>query len=72
MKSIEIIKKNINVDRVVKQLRKNPQDWDHQKRLKDSKSLVDRGFADLPVSALQLIIGGVKNEKDFVGDSNKH
>ena len=69
MKSIEIIKKNINVDRVVKQLKKNPQDWDHQKHLKDSKSLVDRGFDDLPVSALQLIMGGVKNEKDFVGDS---
>ena len=69
MKSIEIIKKNINVDRVVKQLKKNPQDWDHQKHLKDSKSLVDRGFADLPVSALQLIMGGVKKEGDFVGDS---
>ena len=26
MKSIEIIKKNINVSRVVKQLKKNPQD----------------------------------------------
>ena len=33
MKSIEIIKKNINVDRVVKQLKKNPQDWDHQKHI---------------------------------------
>ena len=69
MKSIEIIKKNINVSRVVKQLKKNPQDWDHQKQIKDSKSLIDRGFDDLPVSALQLIMGGVKNEKDFVGDS---
>ena len=69
MKSIEIIKKNINVSRVVKQLKKNPQDWDHQKKIKDSKSLIDRGFDDLPVSALQLIMGGVKNEKDFVGDS---
>ena len=46
-----------------------PQDWDHQKNLKDSQSLVDRGFADLPVSALQLIIGGVKHKDDFVGDS---
>ena len=38
MKSIEIIKKNINVSRVVKQLKKNPQDWDHQKKIKDSKN----------------------------------
>ena len=51
-------KTGINVDKVVQQLKKYPQDWDHQKNLKDSQSLVDRGFADLPVSALQLIIGG--------------
>jgi len=69
MKSIEIIKKNINVSRVVQQLKENPQDWNHQKNIKDSKSLLDRGFDDLPISALQLIMGGVQNEKDFVGDS---
>lgn len=50
-------------------IKKYPQDWDHQKHLKDSQSLVDRGFADLPTSALQLIIGGVKKKEDFVGDS---
>ena len=38
MKSIEIIKKNINVSRVVKQLKKNPQDWDHQKKIKNSRA----------------------------------
>jgi len=67
--SIKILKTGINVKKVVEQLKKYPQDWDHQKNLKDSQSLVDRGFADLPVSALQLIIGGVKHKDDFVGDS---
>jgi len=67
--SIKILRTGINVKKVIEQLKKYPQDWDHQKNLKDSQSLVDRGFADLPVSALQLIIGGVKNKEDFVGDS---
>ena len=66
---IKVIKTGINVDKVVQQLKKYPQDWDHQKNLKDSQSLIDRGFADLPVSALQLIMGGVKHKDDFVGDS---
>ena len=66
---IKVIKTGINVSRVVEQLKKNPQDWDHQKNLKDSQSLVDRGFADLPISALQLIMGSVKHKDDFVGDS---
>ena len=66
---IKIIKTGIKVDKVIQQLKKHPQDWDHQKHLKDSQSLVDRGFSDLPVSALQLIMGGVKSKDDFVGDS---
>lgn len=66
---IKVLKTGINVSKVVDQLRKYPKDWDHQKNLKDSQSLVDRGFSNLPVSALQLIMGGVKNKEDFVGDS---
>ena len=66
---IKVLKTKINVTKVTEQLKKYPQDWDHQKHLKDSQSLVDRGFADLPTSALQLIIGGVKKKEDFVGDS---
>jgi len=66
---IKVLKTGINVSKVVEQLKKYPQDWDHQKNIKNAGSLVDRGFADLPVSALQLIIGGVKTKEDFVGDS---
>ena len=66
---IKILKTGINVKKVVDQLKKYPGDWDHQKNLEGSQSLVDRGFSDLPVSALQLIIGGVKHKDDFVGDS---
>ena len=66
---IKVLKTGINVNKVIDQLKKHPQDWDHQKNIKDVQSLVDRGFSDLPVSALQLIMGGVKNKDDFVGDS---
>jgi hypothetical protein len=67
---IKVLKTGINVAKVTEQLKRYPQDWDHQKHLKDSQSLVDRGFADLPVRVhLQLIIGGVKKKEDFVGDS---
>jgi hypothetical protein len=63
---IKVLKTKINVAKVTEQLKKYPQDWDHQKHLKDSQSLVDRGFADLPTSALQLIIGGVKKKKTLL------
>ena len=66
---IKILKTGINVKKVVEQLKKYPQDWDHQKYIKDVESLIDRGFDDLPVSALQLIMGGVKTKEEFVGDS---
>lgn len=66
---IKILKTNINVTEIIEQLKKYPQDWDHQKNIKNAASLVDRGFDDLPISALQLIIGGVKTKEDFVGDS---
>lgn len=66
---IKVLKTDIKVSKVIEQLKKYPQDWDHQKHLKDSQSLVDRGFADLPVSALQLIMGGIKSKGDYVGDS---
>ena len=66
---IKVLKTKINVSKVVEQLQKYPRDWDHQKHLENSHSLVDKGFADLPTSALQLIIGAVKKKEDFVGDS---
>jgi hypothetical protein len=66
---IKVINTEINVKKVIQQLKQNSQDWDHQKNIKNVESLLNRGFDDLPVSALQLIMGGVKTKKDFVGDS---
>jgi len=69
-KFIKVIKTGIDVSKVTEQLRRNPGDWDHQKKFEGVRSLVDEhGFDDLPISNLQLTIGAVKKKKDFVGDS---
>jgi hypothetical protein len=69
MKNIRVIKTGINVSKILKQLKQYPEDWDSQKKMKGVQSLVDRGFDDLPAGVLQLIMGVVTDEKDFVGDS---
>ena len=71
MKHIKVLKIGIDVSGVVRQLKENPYDWDHLKNKKGIGSLLDKehGFEDLPVGALQLIMGAVKKKKDFVGDS---
>ena len=51
------------------QLKQYPEDWDAQKSMKDTGSLLDRGYKDLPIGNLQLVIGGVEKEEDFVGDT---
>ena len=69
-KFIKVIKTGIDVSKVTEQLRKNPADWNHQKKEEGVRSLVDEhGFDDLPVSNLQLTIGAVQKKEDFVGDS---
>lgn len=66
---IKVIRNGIDVKRVVDDLKTYPNDWDHQKNIKNSKSLVDSGYDDLPISNLQLIMGGVTKNEEFVGDS---
>ena len=69
-KFIKVIKTGIDVSKVTEQLRKNPSDWNHQKKEEGVRSLVnEHGFDDLPISNLQLTIGAVKKKKDFVGNS---
>ena len=69
-KFIKVIKTGIDVSKVTEQLRKNPGDWNHQKKEEGVRSLVDEhGFDDLPISNLQLTIGAVQKKEDFVGDS---
>jgi len=69
MTNIRVIKTGINVSKIVKQLKQYPTDWGSQKHLDHIQSLVDRGWDDLPIDALQLVMGVVANAEEFVGDS---
>ena len=69
MDNIRVIKTDINVSKIMKQLEQYPEDWEAQKQMDKTESLLDRGFMYLPAGVLQLVVGGVEKVEDFVGDS---
>lgn len=69
MDNIRIIKTGINVSKILKQLKDYPEDWMAQRNIEGALSLLDRGYDDIPVGNLQLVVGAVESAEDFVGDS---
>ena len=67
MTNIRIIKKGIDVSKVIEQLEQYSDDWYIQR--KGTDTLLERGYADIEVGNLQLIMGAVKKKEDFVGYS---
>ena len=67
MNNIKILKKGVDVSKVKQQLEEYSDDWYIQR--KDAESLIDRGYDDIDVGNLQLIMGSVEKKDDFVGDS---
>ena len=67
--SIKVIKSGLDVSKVIEQLEEYSDDWGNQRRIDDVESLLDRGYDDVDIGNLQLIMGKVKNKEDFVGDS---
>jgi len=67
MDNIKIIKKGIDVSKVVNQLEQYSDDWFIQR--KGTDTLLEKGYADIDVGNLQLIMGAVEKKDDFVGDS---
>ena len=67
MNNIKLLKKDINVKKVIKQLEKYSSDWYIQR--KGTDTLLERGYADIEVGNLQLIMGAIKKKEDFVGNS---
>ena len=67
MKNIKVLKKGIDVSKVLDQLEQYSDDWYIQR--KGTDTLLERGYADIEVGNLQLIMGAVKKKEDFVGDS---
>jgi hypothetical protein len=69
MNNIQIIKTDINVSKILKQLKNNPEGWNTQMNMTNAKSLLDQGFPEVDVGVLQLTIGGVHNVNDYVGNT---
>ena len=67
MNNIKILKKGVDVSKVKEQLDQYPDDWYIQR--KGADTLLERGYADIEVVNLQLIMGAVVKKDDFVGDS---
>ena len=67
MRHIKILKTGIDVTKVKEQLEQYSDDWYIQR--KGTDTLLERGYADMEVGNLQLIMGAIKKKEDFVGDS---
>ena len=67
MKNIRILKTGIDVTKVKEQLEQYSDDWYIQR--KGTDTLLEKGYADIDVGNLQLIIGAVTKQEDFVGAS---
>ena len=70
MANIRVIKKGINVSKILKQLQQYPEDWGAQKNMEGVGDLVnDKGFPAVQAGVLQLVVGVVATKEDYVGDS---
>ena len=69
MNNIKIIKTGINVSKILKQLEQYPEDWGAQRNIDGALSMLDRGFPELDVGVLQLVMGGVNSTEEYVGDT---
>lgn len=69
MNNIRIIETGIDVSGVIEDLKNNPDDWESQKNIDQTDSLLNHGWDYLPVGVLQMVIGAQMFEGQFIGDS---
>jgi mannose-6-phosphate isomerase-like protein (cupin superfamily) len=68
MKNIRIVRTDINVSKILKQLSKHPEDWNFQKKLPETKVLDPHVYIS-QAAVLQLVIGTISHEDEYVFDS---
>jgi hypothetical protein len=68
MKNIRIIKTKVDVSKILEQLKQYSEDWGSQKNLKDTEQLDPTEYT-VTVDVLQLIMGGVETEDQYVGNT---
>ena len=70
MKNIRVIKTGIDVSKILEQIKQHPEDWGSHKNIKDKKiEQLDPTKYTVTVDVLQLIMGGIEKEGDYVGDT---
>jgi mannose-6-phosphate isomerase-like protein (cupin superfamily) len=69
LNNITIIKTGINVSKILAQLKQYSADWGAQKNMDGVGSLLDQGFPDVAAGVLQLVMGGVTDPTQYVGDT---
>lgn len=70
MANIRVIKRGINISKILKQLQQYPEDWGAQKQIEGVGDLVnEHGFPAVEAGVLQLVIGVVSSKEQYVGDS---
>ena len=69
MANIRVIKQGINVSKILEQLKKYPEDWGAVRHLDGAQSMLDQGFPEVQAGVLQLVMGGVENVDQYVGDT---
>lgn len=68
MKNIRIIETNVDVSSILAQLKKYPEDWGSQKNIENTKQQDPTKYTTT-VDVLQLIMGGVETEGEYVGNT---
>lgn len=68
LNNIKIIETGIDVSKVLKQLQEYPEDWGSQKKIEKAEQLDSTKYL-ITADVLQLIVGGIKNKDDYVGDT---
>ena len=68
MNNIRIIKTGVDVSKILEQLKQYPEDWGSQKNIKDTEQL-DSNKYTVTVDVLQLIMGGITKEGEYVGNT---
>lgn len=68
MKNIRIIKTGVDVSRILNQLQQYPEDWGSQKNIENTKQQDPTKYTTT-ADVLQLIMGGVETEEQYVGNT---
>ena len=68
MKNIRIIETGINVSTILEQLKQHPEDWGSQKNIENTKQQDPTKYTTT-ADVLQLIMGGVSKENEYVGNT---